>query len=142
MAQQVVVGAQVVLYVNGALFGRVVGFNWNSITANKAIFALDSTTAYELTSTQARVTGNISVVKVHGDGGAEGASMTTRFEDIVREKYFTLQLIDRLTNSQIFSANRCKLTSQSWSVPTRGFVSGSLSFEALEWNGEAPPATP
>lgn len=137
---KLVVGARVVLYVNGQMFGQVSGFQWSSTVVQKPIFALDSSSAYELVPTQARVVGSIQVYKVLGDGGAQGQAMTTQFQDVVRQRYFTLALVERTVGVILFEAGRCAFAGESWNAPVRGFVTGSINFEALEWENEVPSA--
>lgn len=78
--------------------------------------------------------------RLKGDGGAEGAQLTTDFPDLVRQRYFTVALIERTTGEVLFSADRCALVSQGWNAPGRGFVIGQLSFKALEANNSVPSA--
>ncbi len=137
---RILVGARVALYINGQAYGRVMGFQWTSTTAQKAVYALDSSFPYELAPGQTRIVGSLNVYRLAGDGGAEGANMTTQFTDVIRQNYFTLSLVDRATGQTLFQANHCALTSQSWSAPVRGFVTGSLAFESLLWESEVPGA--
>ena len=139
---QLVVGARVLLYVNGRLYGRVSGFQWSSSVNHKGVYALDSLSPVELLPTQTKVIGNITVYRVIGDGGAEGPGFTTNFPSISRMKYFTLALVARYTQRVLFEADRCVLQNQSWNAPTRGFVTGSLSFEALDWDENEAPEPP
>jgi len=133
-------GARVALYVNGQAFGRVMGFQWSATYAQKPVYALDSSSAYELIPTQAKVIGTVNVYRLVGDGGAEGAQMATQFQDMIRQKYFTLALVERSTGLVLFQANRCSLQGQSWNAPIKGFVTGVINFEALEWENEVPAA--
>ncbi len=132
--------ARVVLYVNGKLYGRVTDFRWNSSTSGREIYGIDSPEPFELANTTTRCSGSMSVLRLGQDGGAEGAGMTVSYADISREKYFSLALVDRVTDTIIFQARRCKLTSQSWDVPARGRVTGNLDFVACDWSNEATPA--
>lgn len=137
---RILVSARVVLYVNGAPFGRVMGFQWSSTVVQKPIFAIDSSSAYELVPTQARVVGSMNVYRTIGDGGAMGASMTTQFQDVVRQKYFTVALVERTTGAILFEADRCAFAGEAWNVNVRNFVTGTVNFEALEWGNEVPSA--
>jgi hypothetical protein len=137
---KIIPGARVLLYINGVAFGRVYGFRWQSSNGQKLIYALDSSSAYEAIPTQAHASGTVNVYRTSNDGGAEGAQLTTRFSDIVRQRYFTVALIDRVTLEVLFEADRCALQTQSWDVPVRGFVTGVLAFEALEWDNSVPQA--
>jgi hypothetical protein len=137
---QILVGPRVTLYINGTAFGRVSGFQWTSTVVQKAIHALDSLAAYELAPGQAKVMGTVQVYRLAGDGGAEGAQITTQFQDLVRQNYFTVALVQRDNEAILFSANKCALVSQSWNAPTKGFITGSINFEALDWENEVAPS--
>lgn len=132
-------GAKVALFVNGKRYGRVTAFNWNSDTPKRAIYGVDSMQAFELAPTIARVSGSVSILKLSGDGGAEGAGMNVPFPDLANAKYFSVILVEIGTNVVIFAASKCSATSQSWGIVTRAYVTGTINFEAIEWGGETRP---
>lgn len=129
--------AQVVLYVNGNPHSQVTDFRWDSSTPPKAIYGLDSGEPYELAPGVTKVNGNIGLLRVLGDGGLEGLGAIPQLHELPRGKYFALALIERTSDTQIFRADRCWVVAQSWSVPTKGRITGSASFEALDWSNEA-----
>lgn len=133
---RVVASAKLILYVNGSRFTPVTSFDWRSDTPRRAIYGLDSASPYEVIPTQTRVTGTVGLVKILSDGGLEGAGIAARLEDISREKYFTMSLVDISTDTTVFSASQCSVTSQSWSAPAKGFVTGRFDFEGILWNNE------
>lgn len=95
---------------------------------------------YELAPTQGKITASMKVYRTVGDGGAEGAGMTATFEEVARERYFSVMLVDRgAQDTVLFQADNCSLVSQAWSVPTRGIITGSLEFEALMWSNDVKP---
>jgi hypothetical protein len=136
----ILVGARVLLYVNGVAFGRVFGFQWYSATGQRMVYGLDSSGPYEAVPTQAKAGGTVNVYRTTNDGGAQGAQLTTQFKDLVRQRYFTVALVDRVTGEVLFEANRCSLAGENWNVPVRSFVTGSLTFECLEWDNSVPSA--
>jgi hypothetical protein len=131
-----VTGAKVKLFINGKPYGRVTSFRWSSETPKRPITGIDSIQAFELAPTTSRCTGSVSVLKISADGGAEGAGMAAPLPDLSRERYFSLTLIEYNTDLVLFRASRCTLQTQSWDAPARGFVTGSFSFEAIEWDNE------
>lgn len=136
---RVITGASILCYINGSRFGRVSGFSFRSMTPRKAIYGLDSIDPHELAPTVSRCTGSIRLYRTTGDGGAEGAGMSASFEDLPREKYFTIQLIDRGTDKVLFQAQYCSVVSQNWDMPAKGTITGSLEFEAITWSNEVRP---
>jgi|ERR1700690_1166620 len=131
-----VVSAGIVVYVNGSPFGRVKSFSWESATPKKPIYAIDALQPFELLSVATKIVCSMTVQRTIGDGGVEGASMTTVFENIPAEKYVTIQLVERVSDTLIFQATYCSVTHQGWDVPEKGVVIGKIDFEALEWNNE------
>lgn len=129
--------ARVVLYANGRHYAQVTNFAWSAATPPKAIYGLDSGEPYELAPTITKVTGTMGLLRAVGDGGLEGAGVAPHLPDLPRGRYFSVTLVDRLTDVQIFRAERCWVVSQSWDVPSKGRITGSCVFEALDWNNEA-----
>jgi hypothetical protein len=137
MISRLLSGAKVILYINGNPYAAVVSFKWDSTTGRKAIYGLDSGEPYELAPTTNKIVGTMMLLRTIGDGAAEGAGLVAQFADVPREKYFSLSLIERSTDTQIFRADRCSVLNQSWDVPSKGLAMGSLNFEALSWNNES-----
>jgi hypothetical protein len=86
--------------------------------------------------TISKIIGTIKLLRTSADGGAEGAGMAVQIDDLSRERYFSVQLIDLATAAVLFQADRCGATEQSWDVPERGRVTGILRFSAFRWNNE------
>lgn len=136
MSAKTLTGAHVICYINGRLYGRVSDFNWTSQTIHKPIYGIDSADPQELGATQTRISGEMAVYRLIGDGGSQGASIVPKYEDVPRGKYFNIVLIDRSTDSVLFKSQYCVLQSESWSIPSRGVISGRLSFEGIDWENE------
>lgn len=134
-----VVGAHLICFINGQPFGRITHFTFQSATPRRPIYGLDSMDPYELAVTQAKIRGTMRIYRTVGDGGAEGAGITANFDDLPREKYFTVQLIERGSDKIFFQAELCSVVTQSWDVPAKGVVSGTIEFEAITWNNEIHP---
>lgn len=140
MRAKTVTSAGVVCYLNGKRFGRVRDFSWSSSTPRKALYGIDITEPQELLTTTTRITGRLSLWRTVGDGGAEGAGMIATYEDLTKEKYFSLTLVERYSDTVIFEARYCSVTSQSWNAPEKGLVTGSMEFEALNYSNEVRSA--
>lgn len=138
---QIVTAPKVKLYINGKLFGRVTGFNWTSETPRSSKYGLDSMQPYEIAPTITRGSGTMNVLRLSGDGGAEGAGVVAPLPEISAEKYFSVTLIEIGTEFTIFQARRCSLTSQSWNIAVRSVVAGSFSFDFIDFSNEIPQTT-
>ncbi|NDD85746.1 hypothetical protein EBZ38_15905 [bacterium] len=133
---RLITGAKVVVYVNGSVFGYAINFRWTSSTPRRAIYGIDSGEPYELAPTTTRIVGSMSLYRTIDGGGLEGPGVVANLDNIPREKYFSIALMERSSGQVIFRAEQCSVVSQSWDIPSRGIVTGSFEFEALAWNNE------
>lgn len=136
-ASRVVVGAHVLVYINGIPFAQGTGFRFESQTPHKESRGLDSLTAYELAPVGAKAGGNFTMLRLHGDGGLEGRGVVAPFRHLSRERYFSILVIDRFNGKRLVQADYCKVTSQSWNHDAKGRVMGSFSFDTIDWVNEA-----
>jgi len=135
----ILTSAQVVLYINGVMYGRVSSFRFNSDTPRKDIRGVDSVIPFELGLTTNKISCTMSVYRMSQDGGAEGAGLVAPVDELTREKYFTAVLIDISSGSVIFQAEFCSVDSQNWQFDARQVVQGQISFSALNWSNEVRP---
>ncbi len=132
-------GAHVVVYLNGRVYASVESFSWVSSTPKKTIFGLDSVIPAELAPTITGCSGSLKLYRLIGDGGIQGPGMAAAFEDMPSEKYFTLQLIERRSDTVIFSAQECSVESESWGAEAKSLIRGSMTFKAKTWSNEVKP---
>jgi hypothetical protein len=131
-----VVGAHCRVYINGKPFGRTISAQLRSATPRRKIHVLDTFVAAEHMPTTAETGGTIQIYRLHGDGGSQAAGIVAPFADLSLEKYFSILILDRVTDTVIYRADRCTLEEEDWGLPTRGYVTGSLSFSAITWGNE------
>jgi hypothetical protein len=99
-------------------------------------YGIDSSEPFELMPTTSSVQCSLGIIRTVGDGGSEGAGMSSRFEHLQTEKYFSIELVEIISDTRIFSAMNCSVASQSWNVEPKGIVRGSLEIKALNWTNE------
>ena len=131
-----ITGARVFLYINGVKIGRTRSFTWRSDTEADEIPGLDSSDPYEIAPTITRCSGQIMFYRTAGDGGAEGAGLTTDYEDLTRLKYVTLSLVERVSKLEIFRADGVMITSQSASVAAKEGMTVSITFKGIRYSNE------
>jgi hypothetical protein len=139
MSAKTLTGAHIIVYINGKLYSRCSAFSWNSQTVHTPIYGIDSPEPFELASGQTKVSGTMSVYRLVGDAGAQGAGMIQKYEDVPLGKYFNITLLDRSTDLIVFQARFCALSSESWNIAAKGIITGQLAFEAIEWSNEMRP---
>lgn len=132
---RLVTGAQVLVYINNTLFGRCAGVELSADTPVKETRGLDTLKPLELVSQGVSAGGVIHAYRLHKDGGLEAAGMIATWSDLTRQKYFNITVVDRVTDTVIWQANRCMVTGQRWNI-ARGHILVSANFMSLDWNNE------
>jgi hypothetical protein len=137
MRSPLTVGAGVKLYINGAPYARVSSLSINIATPRRDLKTVDTLSPWELLPTALSVSGTLQIYRLHNDGGAEGAGMSGGLAKLPREKYFSLLVINSLTDTVIFQSQNCSVDSQSWDIPAKSYITGRIAFSALDYNNEA-----
>ena len=136
MSSGLVTGARTVVYINGHPYAYVTSFAYSCSTPHIPTAGLDVPTIIELAPTGNQLTGSMGLLRASGTGGLEGAGISYHYSVLPRGKYFSLAIIDRLNDVLLFSADRCVVQAQNWSIPSAGKMTGSVSFMALDWYNE------
>lgn len=130
-------GADLQIYINGRLFGVATGVRWNANDGRHAIFGIDQYTPFELAPGQCTITGSVECIAQRLDGGLEGRGIHAPEDMMMLEKYISIAIIDRSTDSVILAIENAAIDSQSWQAGAKGVVAGSFSFEGMGWTNEA-----
>lgn len=109
---------------------------FTSVTPRKPLHTIDQLFAAELVPLSFQVAGNIGLYRTVGDGGGQGAGLVARLQDIPKEMYCTLLLVERKSDLVLFESTLCHTTSEGWSVPNKGIVTGHLQFTGISWSNE------
>jgi hypothetical protein len=130
-------GGDIKVYINGKLFKPVISLSFSINSGHHSIGGIDINTPFELAPGPTRIRGNIELLRGRNDGGLEGQGVAAPNDDILLEKYFTLALIDRLTDSVMLYMDECVIIDQNWNVPSKNIVTGTATFEGIGWANEA-----
>lgn len=130
-------GPDVKIYINGQLFSAVTALRFAAATGRHAIIGIDQSTPFELAPGSQKISGSIEVLRIHNSGGLEGAGITAPSSQLLLEKYFSLTVVDRFSNSILLQVDEAAVIDQNWSMVARGLVSGSFTFEGIGWVNEA-----
>jgi hypothetical protein len=98
-------GARILVYINNVPYGRCAGISWTSITPHKAARGVDVPYVLEQMPTTYAVTGSMQIYRMIGDGGAEGSGIQAPQPLQSKEKYSTLILTERDTDTVILQIN-------------------------------------
>jgi hypothetical protein len=131
-----ITGPRVLVYINGKLFGKIVSFQWGSATPRKKIRTIDIPHPVELAATTVDMNWNMSVLRLIGDGGAQGAGIVAQQTLLSREKYFTILIIERTTNTTLFRADFCNTDNESWVIQAKDIMRGTINGSGITWVNE------
>lgn len=129
-------GADIQVYINGNLFAVCTGLRWSAGTGRHAIMGIDQYTPFELAPGATSIRGGMDCVRLRQDGGLEGRGLTAPEHKLLFEKYFSLAVVDRSTDTVILAVSKCAVGEQSWQVNAKGELQGQFTFEGLEWTGD------
>lgn len=133
---RLVTAAHLLVYINGRPYGRCAGLVYDITSPASEIRGIDSIDPYELGPSRVDVVGNMTIFKTIGDGGVEGAGMNASHHHLPKGKYFSIQLIERLSRTTMFKAEKCKVVSQRWNIEPKLLVRGNVTFKAISWSNE------
>ncbi len=136
---RLVTGAMVLVYINNQMFGRCADLSWGADTPQKELHTVDMLPPAELIPGPVSVRGSMQIYKLHKDGGIEAAGLAATWADITRQKYFSIVVLDRVTDTVVFRADKCATTSQNWRNG-RGHIMGTIGFSGLFWGNETQPS--
>lgn len=133
---KVIRGGDLQVYINGKLFGITTSIHWQTDSGHRSIYGIDQYTPFEIAPGQATVKGAIDCYRLRLDGGLEGRGVLAPESKVLLEKYGSLAVVDRSTDTVILAVSGVIVSGQSWSAGAKGILSGSFNFEGTDWIGE------
>jgi len=136
MRNQIAQGSRAIVYINGRRFGRAISLDFSSSTPTRSIDTIDNVFPEEIATTRTKIRGSLACYRLIGDGGIEGIGISTSFDLLPRQRYFSVEVRDRVTDLVIFHADYCRVEEQSWSLRSKELMTGSFSFTGITWGNE------
>jgi hypothetical protein len=134
----IIAGFHVKCYINGTLLGYITAVpQWVITTDQREAREIDSNIPAELMPGSYRVNGSFGILRGQDTGGLEGAGMVASAQDMLRQKYLTIELQNRLTDQIIFRAVQCAVTRQVWSISPKQLIQGSFDWVGTTFENEA-----
>lgn len=138
MASPLLTGAHVLVYVNNQLFGRVASIDLDQTTPLKEIQTVDYLGSIEIANMNVTGGGSMVIYKTKRDGGIEASGFVARWQDLSRQKYFSLLLIDRSSDTVIYRADKNMVASQKWHYGQE-LVLGVVTFRSILAENSSQP---
>jgi hypothetical protein len=131
-----IVAAQVLVLVNGRVFGEVTDWSFNSSTPNTPNHGIDTQIAYDFSPGFVIGQGTIAALRLHNSGGLEGRGVAAPLALIPTEQYFSMLLVNRRNRSTIWRSDYCKVDGQVMAISARERAGLSFQFKAINWQNE------
>jgi hypothetical protein len=132
MAQRVISGAHLKVYINGAILQEVQSLSYSIEYGEEPIYGIDSVFPQEIKITKISVTGNISGVRVANSNGLQGQNIRSGIKNSVFAPYISIRIHDNRTGEDIMFIPHAKVVEEKLNVSTKGTVRTSFSFTGLQ----------
>lgn len=137
MRPRLISAARILVVLNGRIYGLCGGISWSANSPKRAARGVDVPYVQEYMPTTFEVTGSLSIYRTLGDGGLEGQGLQAAQIDQSKEKYITIQLVERDTEESILEINQAVIENQSWNAIAKGLLMGNISFRGIIFTNQA-----
>ncbi len=108
------------------------------INGRQEIPCIDRSTPIELPSGMCTIKGTMEIMRFRNSGGLQGVGIAAPEDRILLERYFSLTVVDRVSDKVILQIDEASVTEESWQTGAKGMVSGTFSFQGRQWTNDAP----
>lgn len=137
MIHRSISGAELKVYINNTIFGICSAIEWTVDSGRRAIRGIDRNTPVEIAEGPATIRGSMQVTRLRRDGGLEGRGITTFPHKFQLEKYISIRVVERGTESVVFATDRALVKEQHWRVAVKGLLTGTVAFECIDYANES-----
>jgi hypothetical protein len=82
------------------------------------------------------VTYTLNVVRNMADGGPEGRGLVAFQDALLRERYISIRIVDRVAGITLWESRYCSVTNQTWDVAAKGLMSGKITIKAIDLSNQ------
>jgi hypothetical protein len=79
----------------------------------------------------------LQVYRLHQDGGAEAAGLVATWQKLTKEKYASLMVLDRSTDTVLVQVDKFCVNNQSWRIAPKSFVLGTITWTGFNYTNDA-----
>ena len=126
-----------VAYLNSVPLARTCGLTCNMESPRKPIHGIDCLEPLELLPVSLSVNGTLQIYRLHSDWGAEAAGLLATWSKLTKEKYASLMVLDRATDSVIIQVDKFCVTSQNWVFQPKAYVMGTIAWTGFGYSNSA-----
>lgn len=128
-------GGDVRVFINGRAYTPVTAIRWTASSSRHEINGIDQSIPFELVTGVCSVNGSLEILRIRDAGGIQGPGIAAPERLILQERYFSLTVIDRISDTVLLQINEASVTDENWQAG-RGQVSGSVGFKGIAWQND------
>jgi hypothetical protein len=132
-----VVSANLVLYINGMPYAYVQDYVATIISPQKTLRGIDYLPGIEMAPMPVEYQVSATLYRKKGSGGLEGQGFLPQWNKATRGKYFSSIIMDRRTQEILFESQRNLVTSQTWRVQPKSILMGSVQWTGLGYKNDS-----
>jgi hypothetical protein len=107
------------------------------MSPRKELRGVDILEPVELVPISLSVHGTLQIYRLHSDGGIEAAGLIATWQKMTKEKYASLMVLDRSTDTVLVQVDKFCVNSQSWRVVPKSFVLGTVSWTGFSYSNDS-----
>lgn len=127
----VITGAHIEIFWNNQQYKEVADVSFTVDYGEEEIYGVDSVYPQEIAGGRVTVSGNINGFRLKMSNGLQAKTLRSLFNDVSASPYVSLRISDRATSEDLIFIPQCKISSETYSIPSRGTVKLNFSFKGL-----------
>jgi hypothetical protein len=132
MAQRVISGAHIKIWINGTVYNEAQQLSYSIDYGEEPIYGIDSIFPQEIKITRISVTGNISGVRIANSNGLQGYNIRSGIRDSQFAPYISIRIQDNRTEEDILFIPHARIVNEKVNVSAKGIVTSSFAFSGLQ----------
>lgn len=136
MSTSILTSPSLRVFINNKVYGKVTSFSHTVDRGLRTRRGVDELLPAEIVEGPVTVRGQMDVIRLRYDAGLEGGGLVALPGRIPLEKYISIRVIDRRSDTVVFQADQARVLAYNFVVRPRDRVHLSLSFEAIGYTNE------
>lgn len=131
MKSQVLVGANIRVYINGVAYNECQSITYTLDTADQELYGIDSMFPQEIVPTRSTVSGSVQAIKLKNTGGLQAKGIRATLKDVLKLPYVSIRIQDRQTGEDIILIPKARVSSETFSAAIKQSVKVSFNFRGI-----------
>jgi hypothetical protein len=131
MADRVIKGADILLYINNKLYNPAQGVSYTVDHQDEEIYGVDSFYPQEIAPKRGTISGSIRGIRTKNSGGLAALGIRPLAVSPLKGNYVSIRIKERLTGEDIIFIPQCRVFNEQNQVDAKGTWKLSFSFKGI-----------